>query len=253
MLVMRRSHELPPDNAIQLLPHVRRVREEEEQDMTATDELRRLLDKRGVKYRTYDRKYLKETCWPYMGELMAYFVEFDNGTTRFELVHWCFTPEQAIAATPGEEKAGKKSPPKGGPGPCGQPSDDIIHDAATLGSGTLTAEQVMSIAGKHQSDYCLDTLAFFDWQAIADELNAAMGDDGYKQAADYWEGMYEELLTERIGEERDYPEHNGRHECPECGNVVYYDELYGGGWTIYVEDYQIPFNACPNCGEAVER
>lgn len=29
--------------------------------------------------------------------------------------------------------------------------------AATLGSGTLTAEQVMAIAGKHQPDYCSDT------------------------------------------------------------------------------------------------
>jgi predicted RNA-binding Zn-ribbon protein involved in translation (DUF1610 family) len=57
----------------------------------------------------------------------------------------------------------------------------------------------------------------------------------------------------RIGEERDYPEHDGRYECPDCGNVVYYDELYGGGWTIYVEDYQIPLNHCPNCGKAVKR
>ena len=37
--------------------------------------------------------------------------------------------------------------------------------------GTLTAEQVMAIAGKHQPDYCSDTHVCFDWQAIADELN----------------------------------------------------------------------------------
>ena len=43
--------------------------------------------------------------------------------------------------------------------------------AATLGAPTLTAEQVMSIAGKHQPDYCSDTHVCFDWQAIADELN----------------------------------------------------------------------------------
>ena len=36
---------------------------------------------------------------------------------------------------------------------------------------TLTAEQVMAIAGKHQPDYCSDTHVCFDWQAIADELN----------------------------------------------------------------------------------
>lgn len=45
-----------------------------------------------------------------------------------------------IAATLGEEKAGRKSPPEGGPGPCGQPSDDIVHEAETLGSVTLGSE-----------------------------------------------------------------------------------------------------------------
>lgn len=38
----------------------------------------------------------------------------------------------------------------------------------------LTAEQVMAIARKHQPDYCSDTHICFDWQAIADELNAAL-------------------------------------------------------------------------------
>ena len=71
------------------------------------------------------------------------------------------------------------------------------------------------------------------------------------EAVDYWKGMYEELLASE--EELNYPEHDGRYECPDCGNVVYYDELYGGGWTIYVEDYQILFNNCPKCGKAVER
>lgn len=69
--------------------------------MTATEELRKLLDERGVKYTTDDGKYLKETCWRYMGELMAMFIEHKNGETRFELDHWYFTPEQAIAATLG--------------------------------------------------------------------------------------------------------------------------------------------------------
>lgn len=130
--------------------------------------------------------------------------------------------------------------------------------AATLGSGTLTAEQVREVAKSNSRQYesPIDDgvwIREYDWQAIAATLNAALGDDGYRQATEYWKGMYEELLTERIGEERDYPEHDGRYECPDCGNVVYYDELYGGGWTIYVEDYQIPFNHCPNCGKAVKR
>jgi len=43
--------------------------------------------------------------------------------------------------------------------------------------GTLTAEQVMAIAGRHQPDYCSDTHVCFDWQAIADELNGELGSD----------------------------------------------------------------------------
>ena len=34
------------------------------------------------------------------------------------------------------------------------------------------------------------------WQAIADELNATLGSDDYKQAADYWKRMYEESFAE---------------------------------------------------------
>jgi len=113
---------------------------------------------------------------------------------------------------------------------------------------TVTATEFVDTEGKTYLEMDFHH-AFTPEQAIA----ATLGDDGYKQAAEYWKRMYEELLTERIGEERDYPEHDGRYECPDCGNVVYYDELHGGGWTIYVEDYQIPFNACPNCGKAVKR
>lgn len=69
--------------------------------MSATEELRRMLDERGVEWTESDSKYVKETCWPFMGELTAMFVEFDNGETRFSCDHWCFTPEQAIAATLG--------------------------------------------------------------------------------------------------------------------------------------------------------
>ena len=69
--------------------------------MSATDELRRLLDERGVEWTANDGEHVKETCWPYMGELTAAFAEYDNGTTRFACDTWCFTPEQAIAATLG--------------------------------------------------------------------------------------------------------------------------------------------------------
>jgi len=66
-----------------------------------SDEVRRMLDGRGVKYTVYDEEHIKETCWSYMGELTAAFAEYDNGTTRFACDTWCFTPGQAIAATVG--------------------------------------------------------------------------------------------------------------------------------------------------------
>lgn len=69
--------------------------------MTETDELRRQLDERGVEWTANDGEHVKETCWPYMGELTAAFAEYDNGTTRFACDTWCFTPAQAIAATLG--------------------------------------------------------------------------------------------------------------------------------------------------------
>ena len=73
----------------------------EEAAVTPTDEIRARLDELGVEYTANDAKHVKETCWPYMGELMAVFAEYDNGTTRFVCDTWCFTPEQAIAATVG--------------------------------------------------------------------------------------------------------------------------------------------------------
>ena len=69
--------------------------------MSATDELRTLLDERGVEWTANDGEHVKETCWPYMGELMAAFAEYDNGETRFACDTWCFTPEQAVEATLG--------------------------------------------------------------------------------------------------------------------------------------------------------
>lgn len=68
---------------------------------TANERLRQLLDDRGVEWTANDGEHVKETCWPYMCELMAAFAEYDNGTTRFACDTWCFTPEQAVEATLG--------------------------------------------------------------------------------------------------------------------------------------------------------
>ena len=60
--------------------------------MSVTDELRRMLDERGVEYKTDDRNGFRETTW--------------CGTAAFQLsptaeMTMIVTPEQAIAATLG--------------------------------------------------------------------------------------------------------------------------------------------------------
>lgn len=53
----------------------------------------------------------------------------------------------------------------------------------------------------------------------------------------------------------DRPEPDGWYKCPNpsCGCVVGYSLLADDSWTIYMDDYQIPFNHCPQCGKAVTR
>lgn len=72
-----------------------------------TEDLRRMLDERGVEYVANDYKSVKETCWSYMGELDAVFAEFGDGETCFVCDTGCFTPEQAIAVTLGRGECHK--------------------------------------------------------------------------------------------------------------------------------------------------
>ena len=162
--------------------------------MTATEELRRMLDERGGEYFKHEdgeplRKLEKAdepaTSWR-LGNASVCAVPIE-GSDLFDLwIDHC-TPEQAIAATLGSEL----------------PYDELLRclendwnisaswdglrkfwcielteEGVKLRNSahvTLTAEQVMGIAGKHQPDYCSDTHVCFDWQAIADELNATLG------------------------------------------------------------------------------
>ena len=59
--------------------------------------------------------------------------------------------------------------------------------------GTLTAEQVMAIAGKHQPDYCSDTHVCFEWRAIADELNATLGGGEGESSKERLQKMLDEM------------------------------------------------------------
>lgn len=102
--------------------------------------------------------------------------------------------------------------------------DIVTHDNRATG-GTLTAEQVMAIAGKHQPDYCSDTHVCFDWQAIADELNACAERTCHIEVHDNLaetDGMGDVWL-----------------ECDECH------------WQMPLEPTTPRFKHCPNCGAKV--
>ena len=105
--------------------------------MTATDELRRLLDERGVEYVGTHQAF---TAWwgdhdLYWSAMEVYDGELDLGTNMSNV-----SPEQAIDAT--------------------------------LGRGTLSASQVSGAIYAHSIHAdCADA----DWQAIADELNNTLG------------------------------------------------------------------------------
>lgn len=74
-------------------------------DSNATDELRKLLDERGVEYDTRDGKAVKNTYWS-VGDLRFGYCEqiYEDGQRETDLFMYrgygC-TPEQAIAATLG--------------------------------------------------------------------------------------------------------------------------------------------------------
>lgn len=91
--------------------------------------------------------------------------------------------------------------------------------------GTLTAEQVMAIAGKHQPDYCSDTHVCFDWQAIADELNALLGSGTcHMDFIDEYErpSGEEDYLCEcsECGSQTWEPAHDLPLYCRKCGKAV---------------------------------
>lgn len=69
--------------------------------MTATDELRRLLDERGVEHRADDAKTIKATHWKFRGHASAMFTEYDDDETVLVTSGATWTPAQAVEATLG--------------------------------------------------------------------------------------------------------------------------------------------------------
>lgn len=121
--------------------------------MSATDELRKLLDERGVDWRRWSGNSKRKTQWfmpnsnigsDMPGGYCVTVSEHKDGTLYFNSM--IAAPEQAIAATLGER--------------------------SKTNQNGVTAEQVMAIVGRYQPAYCPYTNGRFDWQGIADELNA---------------------------------------------------------------------------------
>lgn len=71
--------------------------------------------------------------------------------------------------------------------------------------------------------------------------------DDYRQAAEYWQRMYEQTFAERTCQ-IDYERH-----CSNCGvfirdeAVLVRKDLDDGAWTVVPK----PINYCPNCGAKV--
>lgn len=68
--------------------------------MSKTDEIRAMLDARGAEYET-DDDFAKVTSWADSDGREAVYIEFESGSTSFEMDCRKFAPAQAVAATLG--------------------------------------------------------------------------------------------------------------------------------------------------------
>ena len=101
--------------------------------------------------------------------------------------------------------------------------------AATLGSGTLTAEQVRETVEGHGN--IMDNRLYEDWQAVADELNAELGSGTCAMIPSFTKPVTLDDCQEFC--------------CSACGEYMVIQQF--PGWVDEVPNF------CPNCGKAVER
>ncbi len=165
---------------------------------SATEELRRLLDERGVKYeRPEDGTTI---YYDSGGNRYTYNVNPDSGWAQ--LFGYNLTPEQAIAATLGNGV-----------------------ERTRTEYAALTAGQVREAWTGNLKRDCLYDPPMPDWHAIADELNATLGGgtchmnliDEYERASGE-----EEYLCEcsECGSQEWEPAHDLPLYCRKCGRKV---------------------------------
>lgn len=199
---------------------------------SATDELRRLLDERGVEWAA-----IHDTCtsWeiPVGNQMRDGFrvpVWYD-GTLHVECV---MSPTQAIAATLGATDA---------------------KPTRAESSGTLTAEKVRELMEDNSRQYPspFDPYVWiteYDWQAIADELNATLGRGTCKMDdfADVPFRVDYEIEGYDMGSGRDYAT---LAECSVCGAYIIVPPEYHHVLTCDGDEVYQPYRFCPNCGAKV--
>lgn len=155
--------------------------------------------------------------------------------------------------------------------------------ADVLGSGKLTAEQVRDAVEKHWHDLPAEYDMYeatalpgysYDWQSIADELNATLGDDDYEHKMD---ALLCRLTNGKFSKSRQYSLDFMESCINEEFEKIYDDELAGttlGNGTCKNEWERFgkfrcsncwfevdsistnttrpePIRFCPNCGKAV--
>ena len=108
--------------------------------MSATEELRRMLDERGVEWSDASDKNVSHTTW---NDMKCWFIEFQDGWTAWGMsMHG--TPEQAIAATLGG-------------GECEMAfGDDMLPECGNCGEPLVyyTLRHGFSSTGKRSANFC---------------------------------------------------------------------------------------------------
>ena len=212
--------------------------------MTATDELRKLLDERGVEH--YDGT--ETTLW--LKDGTGYRASADLGLNGFIHLHlWCITPAQAIAVTLGNEDVYTREDVESafvrgyslGTMPVGsdpqwdenrQTVDEHMEElgwvrAAT--GGILSAEQVREAIERH-----------FDKVAVLDDGKPVEWRDDWvcRVGIDY------KSITDELNATL------GSGECEDRGGKNYFVCSQCNART-YKGDGD--FNFCPNCGKVVKQ
>ena len=167
---------------------------------TATETLRAILDERGVEWSSpsgLNSSFADSIT--FIGDV-AVVSEIDGSDLL--RINFDGTPEQAIAATLGVSDA----------------TQTRQRDA-----GTLTAEKVRELMEENSRQYPSPTdpyvwLTEYDWQAIADEMNATLGRGTceVEGSIDYGEfGCWQYELS--CGCRIIWPDNEPPRFCPECG------------------------------------